>query len=137
MIYFIAKISTNFLTFTFSNFRLDIVLIVSAVSTYAIFPVFIGFSELPTQISINGKDDWTFPNYQIIYGLQLIYCFYGIGAMIAFDCVFIQCVMQFTYRFQTLSDLLSLLRETDQPRNSKKDKQILVDIYKMHLDVQE
>lgn len=112
------------------------VLIAGAIVSYAINPIWKRFTETPTQLSINGNSDWSFPIYHLIYGSQLIYCYYGFVAMSAYDLFFIQCIMQLSYRFTTMSDLLSLLQETGE-RNARKDKEVLVDIYKMHLDVLE
>lgn len=103
---------------------------------YLFNPVFMRVRETPTQVSINGNDYWPDHVFALIYLGQFIHgvCV-GFG-LTAYDDVFIQFTMSMSYRFRTLTELLKLLNYSGE-RNNQKDRQILVDIYKLHLSVLE
>lgn len=93
---------------------------------------------LPTPVYINGNTFWPMKTYVAIYLGQSIYAFSGMCAMGGYDVIFIQCIMLMKYRFRTLIEMLKLLKSSDvDQRDDRKDKEILVDLYKMHLNVLE
>lgn len=103
---------------------------------YLFQPLVSGNRETPTQVNINGNDYWPIRIFLMIYLGQFIHgvCV-GFG-ITAYDDVFIQCIMVMSYRFKTLGELLKLLNY-DGLRDEKRDRKILVDVYKMHLSALE
>lgn len=119
--------------------RINACLIIAAIALYLLTP-FLSLNEraLPTPVSINGNTFWPMKTYVAIYLGQSIYAFSGMCAMGGYDVIFIQCIMLMKYRFRTLIEMLKLLKSSDvDQRDDRKDKEILVDIYKMHLNVLE
>lgn len=111
-------------------------LVVSACGLYVIQPIVLRVRKTPTPISINGNDYWPTHIFGIIYLGQFINAIIHGCGLSAYDGVFIQCTMTMSYRFRTLKEVLNLLNYSG-PRDDQRDRQILVDIYKMHLSVLE
>lgn len=105
-------------------------------ASYLFTPMVLRVRETPTQVSINGNDYWPDHIFVAIYIGQFIHgscvCF-GISA---YDLVFITFTMTMSYRFRTMTEILKLLNYVGK-RDDKKDRKILVDLYKMHLSVLE
>lgn len=57
-----------------------------------------------------------------------------IASMAGYDAVFILCIQLMTYRFRTMNETMQLLKDCKQV-GAEQQKEILVDIYKMRLDV--
>lgn len=116
--------------------RINTVLIGIGTCAYLFQPIVTGVRETPTQVSINGNDYWPDHIFYMIYLAQFTHgCCVGLG-MIGYDNIFIQFTMAMSYRFRTMTELLHLLDYSGE-RSEAKDRQVLVDIYKMHLKVLE
>lgn len=58
--------------------------------------------------------------------------------MAGYDVIFIQCIMLMKYRFRTMTEMLQLLQFSEVTKgDALKKNEILVDIYKMHVNVLE
>lgn len=114
--------------------RINTLVIVVTVLSYLAQPMVAGNNGTPTLISINGTTDWSLSVYCLIYASQAIYAFSVLFSMGAYDAIFIQCIMVLLFRFRTMSHILRLLDESGY-RSPVEDKEILVDVYKMQLDV--
>lgn len=103
---------------------------------YLVMPLWEGNRSMPTPISIGGNKYWSLQVWLVLYCGQIIHGCCVFFALSGYDTIFIQCTMLMKYRFRMMSNMLSLLRDTKQS-DSRKHKEILVDVYKMHLDVLE
>lgn len=117
-----------------SNLRFQTYFILMGCVGYVIQPIVLRVRETPTQISINGDDNWSDHIYVLLYLAQCAHCYCAAFGMTSYDSIFIQCMMSIGYRFRTLSEMLTLL---DYPgaRDERKDRRILTYVYKMHLNV--
>lgn len=109
-------------------------LVGSAVVFYLAQPLIKGNRTTPTPISLNGVTYHPSPVFLSFYFGQLIHAFFVFVAMSGYDAIFIQCIQLATYRFRTMSQLLGLLKNCEA-EDVQKQKEILVDMSKMHLDV--
>lgn len=116
--------------------RIMSICVVIGAFAYALQPVLLRVHETPTQVSINGNDQWSLPVFVLIYVTQVTTGVILALGICGYDNVFIQCSMVMSYRFRTMGQLLSLLNYKG-PRDARKDMQVLVDVYKMHLSVLE
>lgn len=72
---------------------------------------------------------------QVVYGLCVCFLLSG------YDAIFIQCIMTISYRFRSMANLLQLITEgpsSEQPlmeRDHAKDRQLIDEVYKMHVQV--
>lgn len=121
---------------SFCFFRILTSLIVLGTLAFLFTPIVTGVRETPTQLSINGNDYWPDRTFVLIYIGQFVHgsCV-GFG-LTGYDDVFIQFTMTMSYRFRTMTELLGLLNYKGN-RDYSKDRQVLVDIYQMHLEVLE
>lgn len=87
-------------------------------------------------VSIDGNDYWPGPAFFLLYCCQVCHAAFSGFGLAAYDGVFLQITMSLTYRFTTMRELLNLL-DYQGKRDNGKDRQILVDIYKMHYSVLE
>lgn len=105
-------------------------------ASYLFQPIVLRVRETPTQVSINGNDNWPDHIFVLIYLGQFAHGVCVAFGLTSYDSVFVQCMMAMSYRFRTLKELLNLL-SYQGPRDSNRDRKILTDVYKMHLDVLE
>lgn len=119
-----------------SSIRIMSIFVVIGAFAYALQPVLLRVHETPTQVSINGNDQWPLHTFVLIYVAQVTTGVILALGICGYDNVFIQCSMVMSYRFRTMSQLLNLLNYKG-PRDAGKDRQVLVDVYKMHLSVLE
>lgn len=116
--------------------RLSTGFILMGTSTYLFQPIIMRVRETPTQVSLNGNNDWPDHVFFLLYLGQFTHGVCAGLGMTSYDSAFIMCIMSMAYRFRTLTQMLTLLDYTGT-RNDQKDRQILDDIYKMHIDVLE
>lgn len=114
--------------------RINCVIIGTAALSYVLQPLINGNRETPAVISINGVTYWPLHIFLAIYAGQVLYAFCVFFILCAYDVIFIQCVLTMSYRFRTMCEILKLLNYSG-PRLDEKDKQIIVDVYLMHLSV--
>lgn len=115
---------------------MNAVLVGSAVMFYLGQPLLIGNRAVPTTVSIDGVHYFTFRVFVSIYLGQILHGICVFLVLSGYDAIFIQSTMLMTYKFKTMIDLLQLLKDCQETRPAAQ-KQILVDICKMHLNVLE
>ena len=110
----------------------------SAVTFYLTLPLLEGNRATPTPVSIDGVilSQVSFKYFVLIYGGEFLHAFFVFLVISGFDAIFIQCIMSMTFRFRTMRELLNLLSDCSKLQ-PEEQKEILVDIYKMHLNVLE
>lgn len=107
-----------------------------AVTFYLLLPLWEGNRSTPTPLSYNGNLYYTRTLFLTIYFGQILHGFCVFLAIGAYDAIFIQCIMVMTYKFRAMTELLRLLAICDDLK-AEEQKEILVDIYKIHLNVLE
>lgn len=102
-------------------------------------PMLLRVRETPTRIIINGDEakDWPHHLFALIYVTQCFYALCCATTIFAYDGVFILIAMSLRYRFRVLAQLLLSSLSYPGPRDHRKDRRILLDIYKIHLSVLE
>lgn len=103
---------------------------------YLFQPIVLRVRQTPTQVSINGNDYWPDHIFALIYLGQFAHGICVAFGMTSYDSIYIQLMMALSYRFRTLSEMLTLL-DYPGPRDDGKDRRILTNVYKMHLNVLE
>lgn len=69
-----------------------------------------------------------------IYLLQMLHCYLIFFGATGFDAVFMQGIMILSYKFRSMTGLLGLLDNCSEQEEGVQ-REILVDIHKMHLDI--
>lgn len=105
---------------------------------YLSMPILTGSGELPTPTTLNGVQDKDLPS-SVFYPLYFLYTTNSIIIffyVMADDIFFILNILMFYKRFETIKDILGLLNYGGE-RNRQKDKRILRDTYRMHIELKE
>lgn len=116
--------------------KINTVLIFSAVGFYVSLPMWQGNQLTPTPLTFGGQMYTSGSVYLTTYGAQMIHAFCVSLTLSGYDAIFILCTMIMTYRFKTMIELLKLLQDCTT-KDGPSQREIIVDIYKMHLELLE
>lgn len=116
--------------------RINSVFVCVALLFYLVNPLVQGNRMTPTPLSFGGVTYLSMPRFVSLYLLQSIHSLCVAFTLCGYDAIFITCIMLMTYKFRTMGRLLELLHDCSVI-DAKEQKVILVDIYKMHMDLLE
>lgn len=116
-----------------SPISFNIFIFVFATTFYVTWPLALGNRTTPTPLSYNGETYFSQRVFLTIYVAQVLHAHCVCFGINGFDILFIQSILILTFHFTTMRNILKML-DNCMEVSEQKQKDIMVQIYKMHLD---